>query len=377
MAPGRSRIRRWSSCPREPSRPSSTSSSSAAARAGTPPPCTAPRPGSTSPWSRRRRSAAPACTAAASRRRSSSRRRPSTGPWPARRSSASRSSQPVVEFAVSQARKQKVVDQLFKGLPGLMKQRKVDDRRRHRPARAGHTVRVTADGRSTRQLRGTHDRPGVRVGAADHSRLRRRRPARADLRRGARRSRRFPASVVVIGGGAIGCEFASMLADLGSQVTLLEALPKILPGCDKDVADVVVRSFKAGHRRPDRRGRQRAHPGGRRHRPSHFGDGERVDVERSSSRSAAGRSPTASLAEGTGVEVDERGFVVVDEWMRTGAPTACSPSATSSTPRSSPTSASPRRCSSSSQILGEPVVPVDYPRSPGASTATPRWPSPG
>ena len=35
-----------------------------------------------------------------------------------------------------------------------------------------------------------------------------------------------------------------MLADLGTQVTVLEALPKILPGCDKDVADVVLRSFK-------------------------------------------------------------------------------------------------------------------------------------
>ena len=41
-----------------------------------------------------------------------------------------------------------------------------------------------------------------------------------------------PERAVVIGGGAIGCEFASTLADLGSSVTILEALPKILPGCD-------------------------------------------------------------------------------------------------------------------------------------------------
>ena len=39
-----------------------------------------------------------------------------------------------------------------------------------------------------------------------------------------------PRRAVVIGGGAIGCEFASTLADLGSEVTILEALPKILPG---------------------------------------------------------------------------------------------------------------------------------------------------
>ena len=54
----------------------------------------------------------------------------------------------------------------------------------------------------------------------------------------------LPESAIVVGGGAIGCEFASMLADMGVRVTILEALPKILPGVDKDVADVVVRSFK-------------------------------------------------------------------------------------------------------------------------------------
>src|ERR671912_206793 len=53
-----------------------------------------------------------------------------------------------------------------------------------------------------------------------------------------------PGTAVVIGGGAIGCEFASMMSDLGTQVTILEVLPKILPGCDKDVTSVVERSFK-------------------------------------------------------------------------------------------------------------------------------------
>ena len=54
----------------------------------------------------------------------------------------------------------------------------------------------------------------------------------------------LPARVAVIGGGAIGCEFASTFADLGREVTILEGLPKILPGLDADVANVVVRSFK-------------------------------------------------------------------------------------------------------------------------------------
>ena len=54
----------------------------------------------------------------------------------------------------------------------------------------------------------------------------------------------FPASVVVIGGGVVGCEFASLLADLGSKVTILEALDGILAGCDDDIVRLIVRSFK-------------------------------------------------------------------------------------------------------------------------------------
>lgn len=55
---------------------------------------------------------------------------------------------------------------------------------------------------------------------------------------------KVPSRIAVIGGGAIGCEFASCFADLGASVTILEGLPKILPGLDPDVANVVVRAFK-------------------------------------------------------------------------------------------------------------------------------------
>ncbi len=93
---------------------------------------------------------------------------------------------------------------------------------------------------------------------------------------------RLPASAVVIGGGAIGCEFASMLSDLGTQVTILEALPKILPGCDKDVADVVLRSFKKRgiDVRTGVHGQRATHPAP--DRPSTtvpFGDGEEITVD--------------------------------------------------------------------------------------------------
>ena len=132
---------------------------------------------------------------------------------------------------------------------------------------------------------------------------------------------RLPAEAAVIGGGAIGCEFASMMGDLGTKVTVLEALPDILTGCDVEVAKVVRRSFRKrgievhtgvtvhGHEpRPDRSGTVVS-----------FGEGKQVDVEMVVV--AVGRRPrTENLGlDAAGVELDDRGFVAVDGRCRTTA----------------------------------------------------------
>jgi dihydrolipoamide dehydrogenase len=53
----------------------------------------------------------------------------------------------------------------------------------------------------------------------------------------------LPASVIVVGAGAVGVEFASMYHDLGTKVTLLEYLPAIVPLEDRDVSQALERSF--------------------------------------------------------------------------------------------------------------------------------------
>ena len=53
----------------------------------------------------------------------------------------------------------------------------------------------------------------------------------------------LPKTVIVIGAGAVGVEFASMYQDLGTQVTLLEYLPAIVPAEDKEVSQLLERSF--------------------------------------------------------------------------------------------------------------------------------------
>ena len=54
----------------------------------------------------------------------------------------------------------------------------------------------------------------------------------------------LPASMVIVGAGAVGCEFASCFHDLGVKVTLLEYLPAIVPLEDRDVSKELERSFK-------------------------------------------------------------------------------------------------------------------------------------
>ena len=53
----------------------------------------------------------------------------------------------------------------------------------------------------------------------------------------------LPKSLAIIGGGYIGCEFASLFAELGVKVTILEAMPMILAAQGKTISDVITRAF--------------------------------------------------------------------------------------------------------------------------------------
>jgi dihydrolipoamide dehydrogenase len=175
-----------------------------------------------------------------------------------------------------------------------------------------------------------------------------------------------PERVAVIGGGAIGCEFASTFADLGAKVTILEGLPKILPGLDSDVAKVVERSFKKkqidirtgvmvnGHTPNDSGGTTVS-----------FGDGESVEVD--AVVVSVGRRPFADQLglEGTQVVVDERGFVQVDEYCQTGEPGVYAVGDLINTPQLAHVGYA-EAILSIKHLLGEHPMPVMYDRVPWA-----------
>jgi dihydrolipoamide dehydrogenase len=282
-----------------------------------------------------------------------------------------------VDFAAVQARKQKIVAGLVGGIAAMCKGRKVEVFNGVGSLAAGRSVTVTAPDGSTTTITASSvilaagsvprtipgfDRGGP-IMTSDEV---------LDLDY-------VPSRVAVIGGGAIGCEFASTFADLGAQVTILEGLPKILPGLDADVANVVVRSFKkkkidirtgvkvTGHT-----------PTGTGGTTVHFGDSDSVEVD--ACIVSVGRRPFADqlgLA-GTGVVVDERGFVQVDELCRTGEPGVYAIGDLINTPQLAHVGYA-EAIMVIKQILGEQPMPVMYDRVPWAIYCHPEvaWAGPG
>jgi dihydrolipoamide dehydrogenase len=265
--------------------------------------------------------------------------------------------QPGLDFAASQARKQKVVDTLWKGLQGLMKARKITTIKGAGSLTRGKLVRVD-DGS---ELKGEHvilasgSVPRTLPGFDVDGRIVMTSDEVLDLDA-------LPSSAVVVGGGAIGCEFASMMSDLGVQVTLLEVLPKLLPGCDDDIVNVVARSFQ-------RRGIEvRAGVKVDGHEPSgkgttvHFG-GDSVTVD--AVVMSVGRRPLSDGLDlaGTAVEVDPRGYVVVDGLMRTGEDGVYAVGDVVATPQLAHVGFA-EAIVAIKDILGERAVPVDYGKVP-------------
>jgi dihydrolipoamide dehydrogenase len=281
------------------------------------------------------------------------------------------------DFAVAQARKQKIVDGLVKGLTGLVKAKKVTYVLGVGALNADNSVTVTAADGTKTELAGKNVvlaagsvprvipgfEPGGPVMTSDEVLM----------------LDRIPARIAVIGGGAIGCEFASTFVDLGAEVTILEGLPKILPGLDADLANVVVRSFGkkkiaiktgvavTGHK-----------PTGSGSTVVSFGDGETLEVD--AVIVSVGRRPfTDQLGlANTKVAVSDRGFVEVDAYCRTNVANVYAVGDLINTPQLAHV-AYAEAILVVKQVLGETAIPVDYDRVPWAIYCSPEvaWAGPG
>jgi len=275
-----------------------------------------------------------------------------------------------VDFSVSQKRKQDVVDLMFKGLSGLLKGRKVTVFDGTARLEAGLKVSVLDGADAGVQLQGKN----IILASGSVPRTMDNVPVDG---KNIVTSDEFlsltslPKSAAVIGGGAIGCEFASMLSDMGTAVTILEGMPSILAACDVEVANVVARSFKKRGIETVLNAKIKEAKATKKGVVVSLEGGDDIEVEMVVV--SVGRRPRTEglLGEGTGVEIDDRGFIVADGLMKTKAPNVYAVGdVVAGTPQLAHVGFAEAIVAVKS-ILGEAAVPVDYDRVPWAIYSNP------
>jgi dihydrolipoamide dehydrogenase len=227
---------------------------------------------------------------------------------------------PAIDMNQVQARKDKIVGSLTKGVEFLFKKNKIDWIKGTARLAGSGTVKVIAGDTQTLRAKeivvatGSSPRsvPGVTI---DRTRI-----ITSDE---AIHLKDVPKSLVIMGSGAVGVEFASIFRRFGSQVTLIELLPRLVPSEDEAVSAELEKSLK-------KQGITIL-TGTKVTKASASTTGVTLDAQAGEGKSqtisaelllvATGRGPvTTDLgAETLGIAMD-RGYIVVDEMYRTSVP---------------------------------------------------------
>ena len=224
------------------------------------------------------------------------------------------------DFGIAIDRSRKVVTTLTRGVAALLKKNKVEHIKGEARLRDAHTIEVSPNGHALTAgsvVIATGARPVSIPGLPVDG-------ERVLTSREALEQRQVPERVVIIGGGATGAEFAYLYNAYGSQVTIVEMLPHLLPGEDEEISRLLERSFT-------RQGIT-FHTGSRVTSADVTPEGVRLEVEKEGEEMggpleadtvlvAVGvQANTEDLGlEGLGVAL-ERGYVKVDGSMGTSVP---------------------------------------------------------
>jgi dihydrolipoyl dehydrogenase len=214
-----------------------------------------------------------------------------------------------IDMAGVNAYKDGVVAKLYKGLQGLVKSRKIELVAGEGRFEAPNAVTVGGEryvGKKVVLASGSYARtlPGLDIGG------------RIITSNEGLRLDEVPRSVIVLGGGVIGVEFASVFKSFGSDVTIVEALPRLVPAEDEFASKLLERAFR---RRKIAFKTGVKFTGAKQNNTSvtvSLESGE--DLEADLLLVAVGRGPNTANAgyEEAGVRM-ERGFVLTDERLRT------------------------------------------------------------
>jgi len=137
----------------------------------------------------------------------------------------------------------------------------------------------------------------------------------------------IPKRLLVIGGGIIGMEMATVYEALGSKITVVELMDSLIPGCDKDLVRPLAKRIGKRYENIYLKTKVTAVKAGKKGLEVHFegdSEGENAPKKETFDRIlvAVGRRPNGDQigAEAAGLEVDPRGFLTVDKQMQTHLP---------------------------------------------------------
>jgi dihydrolipoamide dehydrogenase len=185
---------------------------------------------------------------------------------------------------------------------------------------------------------------------------------------------KVPASLAIIGAGAVGVEFASIFNRFGTKVTILEMLPRLVPVEDEEVSKELEKHFrKTGIRCETGAKAENIHkvPGGVKFEAT-LANGKKEEITAEKLLVAVGRKPNTDNIglEGTKVKLD-RGFIVVDEMQRTGEPGVYAiGDVVSGTPQLAHV-ATREGMIAVAHMAGKPTTPINKMRIPGATYTEP------
>jgi dihydrolipoamide dehydrogenase len=185
----------------------------------------------------------------------------------------------------------------------------------------------------------------------------------------------IPGSVVILGAGAIGCEFASVWRSFGAEVTIVEALPHLVPLEEESSSKLLERAFRKRGIKQELGARFERVEHSRQRRAVHLEGGKTLEADLL--LVAIGRGPGRQDLgyEQVGVEMD-RGFVKVDAYCQTSVPTISAVGDLIPTLQLAHVGFA-EGILVAERLAGLPVTPIDYDGVPRVTYSSPRSPRSG
>lgn len=129
----------------------------------------------------------------------------------------------------------------------------------------------------------------------------------------------LPKSIIIVGGGVIGMEFATLYHELGVPVTVIEAMPTILPNLDQDIVNVLLEKYKKAGINILTSTKVESIEGGTVHVKSQISN-EQLQISAERILVSVGRRANLQGLEALNDLELNRGAIIVDEFMKTNLP---------------------------------------------------------